>query len=112
MVSETGANTKAERYAGSIEAGPVPVVARVVAVAVVVAIATETAVVRPIAVMPPTRSAVHLIDDEAVLHGSLHALRSRKTNGSGGLRKKPRRNHHGRTCKIAKGFLHGYLPSC
>jgi hypothetical protein len=84
----TRPNAKAERYTGRVDpdTGPVPVVTRIVAVAIVVAIATEAAVMRPIVVMPPTGSAMHLVDHGAVLDGALHALCSGKPNGSGGLR--------------------------
>src|SRR5215470_8022098 len=110
--TETGATAKAECHAGSIEPDAGPIVAVVVAVAAaVVRIAPEAAVMRPEAVMPPTGSAMHLVDNGAVSDSALHALCSGKPDGSGGLSEKPRRNHHGRTREEAKKrFLHD-LPS-
>src|SRR5262245_32773676 len=109
MVSKTGATAKAERHARPVEPDARPIVARGVVVgAAVVRIAPEAAVVRPEAVMPPTGSAMHLVDNGAVSDSALH---SGKPDGSGGLSEKPRRNHHGRTREEAKKrFLHD-LPS-
>src|SRR5262245_27914491 len=82
VASKPGA--KAERYARPIEPGRV--VARVVVVAIVVAIAPEAAVMRPVAVMPPTGSAMHLVDEVAVHDSALHTLCSGKPDGSCRLR--------------------------
>src|SRR5213594_172577 len=83
----TRPNAKAEGHARRVDPDPGPVVARIVAVVVTAVVAVaEAAVMWPEAVVPPTGSAVHLVDDGTVRDGALHALCSGKPDGSGRLR--------------------------
>src|SRR5712675_598013 len=107
------ADAKAKSDARSIDANARAVVAAIVVarvvVVVVVVVAPEAAVVRPIAVVPPARSAVHLVDDVGVSDGALHGLRTGKPDGTGGLNEKSRRRQDGAARNDAKGFLHDTL---